>query len=267
MRKFVNIGTEPSFLAKVIKALSDKHGWGFEFEVHPAFDPQTTKADFVQLAIRGSWGVVGELPLHTREVKLFQACDFIYRENAKWIPRLLMHDVTKKLVVARAGHLDIRYAAYVLGRDESARVAAAFCAQAGYRHIVVVVEESGVGASSVAPLRSLFLGVEFEEMLNSQLVLRGTLGSIIMNAEELTTQPALLEDVAYFNFIIDSGFVLDSEIGKEANLLFDEALKAGLHAASGIELRFFYLQHFLQSIGIDWQVDEDEALDFLRTFI
>jgi hypothetical protein len=273
MRKIVDIGAELSFYGRCFQGLSNENNWDLEVVASPVLNLKEN-SELILLPLKDSWSFVGDSTIHTSAVSSLRACDIIHKEQGRWIPRLLSSDILKRLVVEKAGNLDFRHAAYVIGTAEGGRVASAFCAQLGFRHIVIIVESIGASDESISLLRKLYLGVEFEELLASQLVLRGTLGSLIINSDILSSHETLLEDVSYFNFMAEGGFILDVEVESRAEsgaepsrLLYNEAIKAGLRSSSGLQLSYYYIQKALELLNIKWNLDEKNGVEKIRTFI
>lgn len=255
-----------STFAKVVQFLAQDAGLKLTVETAQEFlaDPE---AALYLLPVRDSWGVVQQFPVHAQFSRQLMAADVIHFQQGKWIPRLVILDVFRRLVVENAGDLDIRQSAYVIGRGECARVAAGFAAQNGYRNIFIVDEMVGSNRENIQHLSRLFLGVRFSELLNSQLVLNAEPGSLIINADDLIDQKLLLQDISYFNFMTLNGFVLDAEVGTSENLLYYEAKKANLKASSGYEMLYWYMCELTHLLDISWTLSKEEGVEKIKTFI
>lgn len=266
MRKIICLSENITAMASFLQALSDENKWDIQVEAQLDFDKKSG-AEIYLMPVKGSWAHISSFPVHTQFTRQLQAADVIHREQDSWIPRLLVLDVFKKLLVDYAHDLDTRHAAYVIGKGECARVAAGFAAQLGYKHVFMVDEFEEANEENIQILTRLYWGVKFEGLLNSQLVLNATLGSLIINGDDLVEQKLLLQDISYFNFMSSHGFVLDAELNASDQLLYFEAQKAGLKSSSGFEMTYLYIQEVLRLLNLSWEIDKEAAVAKIKTFV
>lgn len=183
--------------------------------------------------------------------------DFVRSSGDGWEADLLLETALHDVVVGQGKSLDLRESAYVIGDSGTLRAAAAVALGLGYRKVFAVAESERLAEEEGHALESLFLGADVSTILPSALTLQPGGASLLISTLNLELYPELSADLAYFNFMLRDGLVVDLTPSAEGKGVSIEADQAGLRVLPAFEVTAEYEMLFARKLGLD--LSEDRA--------
>nr|WP_295905135.1 hypothetical protein [uncultured Bdellovibrio sp.] len=252
---------------RYLKFLSEKKGWGWEFEVHPEFSRDLMQgAMAVKVAPSLSPNILPQLQVLPTLVRTLECTDSFFAENGTWYPRLLLHEALRLVFVEASNDLDIRAPAFVIGDNEEARTASSALAEMGIADIYMVGSGRKMQRQKDILSRSQ-LGIRFHVLPAEELTLQAVSAGIVVNTVDLSSQKSLLTDLSYFNFMSPAGYALDLNILPEHNLLLEEAVKADLRVLHPILVASVYTKLWLDRLEVGSELSHEEITESWREFL
>lgn len=172
---------------------------------------------------------VANYPVLPTSVRLAGAFDLISRRSGKLIPRLVFDEAIKSLLVKRAKNLDIGKPAIIVGGGGQMRAAISALSSLGYKEIILVNDDDSV-LDIKKEVMQKFMGIRFRVMQIGDLTSGAIKSSLVINFIEIQEGSETFTNLAYFNYLQEAGWVVDLTENTSDNLLFEEAIRADLHA-------------------------------------
>ncbi|KYG64950.1 hypothetical protein AZI86_12185 [Bdellovibrio bacteriovorus] len=265
--KILDFGTGTHWAFRFLQSLAQKKGLDWVFEHHDEFSMQAlggATAAFVDpLKSPTILPLFHVVPTQVRAVEIL---DSLFSDHGGWYPRLLIHEVLRRVFVAEARDLDIRAPAFVIGDGPLCRVAAAVIAEMGVSEIFLVGERADLEIQKKILSRSQ-LGIAFHVLAVEELTMQATSAGIVVNTADLSSQKALLTDLSYFNFMKQSGFALDLSSVMESNTLLDEARRADLRVLPYTLVMKSLMRLWLERLGADDLITDEEIVQLWSDFL
>lgn len=266
----VNPG-ENGFLGKFGRYLSQKLNFDVEFSKVAEFSPELFKeARALLIEMSLSEQVLAQSSVLSTQVRNTGVLDSYFLEKeGGWMPRLIYFDMLRDVLVEKARDLDIRCPSFVVGDGERARVVASVLASLGYSEIYMVSEEEECLLKAVREVSRSYFGIKIKPLLASELTMQALRASILVNTVDMTDNKALLNDLSYFNFMKQGGWVLDLNIQSAMNYtLLAEAERADLNIISTSDVAAVYALLFLKQFDLPLPSREEIRAfweEFLKT--
>jgi shikimate dehydrogenase len=219
----------PGVLIKALQTYIGENAGAFEVSHHNAYSAELLKdADLALFSFAEAQKLLPQLPTLPPVVKSLQCFDAFSPEDGKWYPRLFLYEALRSVLVESARDLDNRAPAFVVGEGDELRVGASVCAHLGFTEVYLIGENSVTLAEDVRILSRGYFGVQFKVLPIEELTIQSVSGSLVINTVDMDQHEALLNDLSYFNFLKNTGYVLDCCLGNLQSPLLEEAEKAGL---------------------------------------
>ncbi len=184
------------------------------------------------------------------ETRLLGCADCLFFEDGGWWPRLNLKDAMRELIIKKARNLDINESAFIIGEGPLLRLLASLVISFGFSKVFLV------GLSLVDlheqrdRLKKTFVGIDWRPLEASQLTMQTVGAAILINSMPLEANPALLNDLAYFNFMKNQGLVVDLNVFPLESALIEEAHRANLRVLTGFQVRAQQDYGFLHRLGL-----------------
>lgn len=266
--KILDFGTGQHWAFRFLQAIAQKKGLAWTFEHQDEFNMEALKgasAAFVDPKM--SAAVLPLFHVVPTQVRSVEILDSLFSDHGGWYPRLLIHEVLRRVFVAEARDLDIRAPAFIIGDGPLCRVAAAVIAEMGIAEIFLVGEPADLEIQKKILSRSQ-LGIVFHVLAPEELTMQATSAGIVVNTADLSSQKVLLTDLSYFNFMKQAGFALDLSLVTEPNPLLEEAERADLRILPYTLIMKTLTGLWLERLGASHLVTDQEIVqlwsDFLR---
>ncbi len=200
-------------------------------------------------------GQFKEIPRHVVECRFV---DFIENRKNHHLPKSYMRTYGKEIFACGVRGLDIRLRAYITGVGPWARVFGLLAVEAGYSHISWVVEEAEQAREISEQLRRFCFGVQFEALKHSELTLQPNNGSLLVNTLSPASNPELIQDLAYLNFLSPQGLLIDTCEGEARHELLIEAKNSTIAILDANFTKGFAEYQALQAYPglLPWKLDE-----------
>lgn len=169
----------------------------------------------------------------SRENLLVRFIDHLVLEKGKYWPGSTGLTTYRKLLVEKAGALDISAWAYVTGHSPWARLAVYSAFDIGYRQIRIITENKEEADKFVQDFSHFCFGLQLQVENRSHLTLQANNGSLLINTEKLSEDQELLETLMYLNFIRRGGLISDFEFGQDEGALCKEGVASGFDVVPG----------------------------------
>jgi shikimate dehydrogenase len=219
----------PSFFFRFLEFLAQKNSWPLEFHHATELSP-VIYADAQAIAVDMSMSrpLLDDCQLQPTLVRNLQCLDSFFKDDGAWLPRNLIYEALRRVLITAARDLDIRQPAFVVGHDEKMRIVASVLAEVGFSDIYLVSTDAADLAEEIEFLSRRQLGIRFHKIPADELTMQVVSASIVVNSDDLSTDEPLLSDLSYFNYMKGNGYVMDLHWDAEHNLLLEEAINAEL---------------------------------------
>lgn len=258
---------EPFFLFKFLQFAANKKNLSWSFAHYQEFDKellaeaQVVFIDPVLSAqLRPLFPVV---PTQVRGVEIF---DSLFLEHKLWLPRLLLHESLRQVLVTRARDLDNRAPAYVIGDNGIMRVVASVLAEMGFVDIYLVGDLAQLEEPQRVLSRSQ-LGIRFHKLAPEELTMQATSAAIVVNTTDLEKDKVLLTDLSYFNFMKQGGYALDLATDVQPNPLLEEAERADLRILSNEEVKRLMIRLCHEQMKVSDAISVEELVELWPAFL
>jgi shikimate dehydrogenase len=219
----------PSFFFRFLEFLAQKNNWALEFHHTTELTPAVyADAQAIYVDMSMSRPLLDDCQLQPTLVRNLQCLDSFFKDDGAWLPRNLIYEALRRVLITAARDLDIRQPAFVVGHDEKMRIVASLLAEIGFSEIYLVSTDIADLEEEIEFLSRRQLGIRFHKIPADELTMQVVSASIVINSDDLSTDEPLLSDLSYFNYMKGNGYVLDLHWDAEHNLLLEEALNAEL---------------------------------------
>lgn len=188
---------------------------------------------------------VTQIPMAPEAVRFNRTFDSLTIENGHWLPRLKYFDILRRKIVTHFGNIEIKDSAGIICDSCSQEGLVSLIVSLGFRSILLFVPDGHDG--KVDELERYFIGVKIKTIPFSTLTQTRESTSLMVNAVDVECNTALMNDLAYFNFMSAKGIVIDLVSKTPVHPLLFEAEKAGLRTLKRRDFVSFYDYESLRS--------------------
>lgn len=244
-----------------IKTYLQSVGVPFEsavFDTLPNLKKANLENSFIRCDLKFGAEHVTQLSMAPENVRFSGTFDALSFENGSWLPRLKYFDILRRRIVAHFGNLEIKESAAILCDSSVCEGLVSVLVSLGYRTILLFSPDDAEDRAFA--LSRYFIGINFKTIPYSILTQNQNTTSMIVNAVDLEGNSGLMSDLAYFNFMVPEGIVVDLFSKTPVHPLLFEAEKAGLRTMKRRDITAFYDYESLRSIYIQAESTKDEFL-------
>jgi shikimate dehydrogenase len=215
---------------------------------------QGSRAAILDLATSEQF--IQQIPTLPAEVRTLLCADSMFYQDGGWWPRLNLKEAVRHLIVTQAKNIDIKESAYIIGEGAMLRTMSALAVSFGYRVVYLVGLLEDDLERQKRELQRSFVGVDFRPLQAHQMTMQTTGASLLINTMPLEDNPALMSDLAYFNFMKNNGLVIDLNVFPLENTILMEATQANLRILTGFEVRTQQDFTFIERLGFSSLISE-----------
>ena len=218
--------------AKILELIKAELGW--QIEVQEAQDGELQepsnfeKTPIHKVCISDSSKILIHYPAQPERVKLLESMDCLLTVQGKQWPHLLIVDAIKRAIRRKTRTLDLNCAAYIVGENSDIRPLVMVATELGFSRIALVSTNEKFLNDEIKFLSRRLVGVKLEPVLTSDLTLQPQDTKLLLNSFNLHKNKEYLHDLAYFNFMVSGGVVVDLHSEGPHQTLQEEAAKAQL---------------------------------------
>lgn len=172
--------------------------------------------------------ILVSFPAQPERVQLIESMDCLIKIQDQLWPDLLLVQAIKRALRRKIKTLDLRQAAYVVGEGASIRPLVMAATELGFSRICIVSHYKLGLEEEKKFLSRRLIGVQIDAVVTSDLTLQPQDTNLLLNALDLNKKKEYLQDLAYFNFMVSGGVVVDLHRGGAHQTLQEEAAKAQL---------------------------------------
>lgn len=253
--------------ARYLDWLSQKNNWGWSVESHPHFSwelLQGAAAAVVSPVLSSE--ILSKVKIVPTQVRNIECFDSFFPEDGSWYPRILVYEALRLVLVAEARDLDIRSPAFIAGNNEDVRAVASVLADMGIVDIYLVGEDEPL-LTQKSILERAHIGINFQIVETEDLTRQAISAGIIVNTLNLSERKSLLTDLSYFNFMKQSGFVLDLNLLPAHNLLLEEAAKADLRVLRPVLVAAAETRLWLERLKVGEKLSMEDLIATWEEFL
>ena len=214
--------------------------------------------------------ILPQMSLLPSQVRNAGALDSFFKDDGKWIPRLLLFEAVRQVLVEKAKDMDIRSPAFVIGDDACAMTMMAVLIHMGFSEIYVVSEDEEALQSVTSAVSRNYIGVKINPLPATELTMQALSASVVINTVNLKEKVTLLNDLSYFNFMKTAGLILDLQWSQGVSPLLDEAEKADLRVIQTSRLVGLWTKLWFERMNVatSMKVEDVESHwnEFLKQF-
>lgn len=174
------------------------------------------------------------LPVQPENVRFLQVFDSLSYENGMWVPRLTYFEILRAIFVRKFKNHNIKDACVIICHEHEVLSFVQFCVGLGHQRIIIFNEDGSLLHEE--ELKKHIIGIDLQVVSFSDLTQVSELSSLMLNSLDLPKNTALLNDLAYFNFMSREGVVIDLFSNAPVNPFLFEAEKAGLRTLARKEI-------------------------------
>ncbi len=212
--------------------------------------------------------LIGQMTTLPTETRLLACADCLFYEDGAWWPRLNLKEAMRELIIKKARNLDINESAFIIGEGPLLRLLASLVINFGFSKVFLVGLSMVDLQEQRDRLKKTFVGIDWRPLEASQLTMQTVGAAILINSMPLEANPALLNDLAYFNFMKNQGLVVDLNVFPLESALIEEAHRANLRVLSGFQVRAQQDYGFIHRLGlanlISFEDFSDKWLNYLK---
>lgn len=205
----------------------------------------------IWLSLNMSKLLLSQWPQLPTEVGETGVTDILLRQDGAWWFRCFLREALREAVIRRAPKLDTHSLAYIIGSGELAGLGASVAIQLGFRRLIMVCSDGEEARQLALRIQKKFFGLELVLILESQLTLQPSNGSLLINTLGASSGAAVLNDLPYLNFLKKDGLVVDLPYPDSLDQLVDEAKHVGISYIRGGEVLglrdFLFLKSMMKS--------------------
>ncbi|MGE5085295.1 MAG: hypothetical protein ACM3MG_03280 [Bacillota bacterium] len=249
----------PSAVFKTLQELLGKKPGAFELLHHKSYSEEALQdAHLALFSFAEAQTFFPQLKAFPPLVKSLQCFDAFIPEEGRWYPRLFLYEALRSVLVEKARDLDNRFPAFVVGEGAELRIVASVCALLGFTEVYLIGQSAEVLAEDVGILSRGYFGVEFKVLPVEDLTIQAVSGSLVINTVNMNQHEALLNDLSYFNFLKNTGYVLDCCLEDLQSPLLEEADRAGLRVLQPIQILQALVEMCLEKIGMSDLISSED---------
>ncbi len=181
---------------------------------------------------------LAQIPMAPEAVRFNKTFDSLTLENGHWLPRLKYFDILRRKIVTHFGNIEMKESAGIICDSCSLDGLVSLIVSLGFRSVLLFVPDDYEG--NVEELGRYFIGIKIKTIPFSTLTQTQESTSLMINAVDLESNPTLMNDLAYFNFMSAKGIMIDLVSKTPVHPLLFEAEKAGLRTLKRRDLAAFY---------------------------
>lgn len=155
--------------------------------------------------------VLARFSNRSQDLELLRVVDCLVHENGRFWPRSLYRQAFRDVVYDKSPALDTSLRCYVAGDHPLIPVALESFSRLGYSQFYWIAGDRAAVAPTIERLRRYLIGMKINSLQNSELNLQANNGSLILNGITAEKDQAILDDLAYLNFLRPPGLILDLE--------------------------------------------------------
>lgn len=174
------------------------------------------------------------LSVQPENVRFLQIFDGLSFENGIWVPRLTYFDILRAIFVRKFKNHNIKDACVIICHEHEIQPFVQFCVGLGHQRIIIF-NDTGVLLQE-SEIKRHIIGIELQVVSFADLTQVSELSSLMLNSLDLPKNSALLNDLAYFNFMSRDGVVIDLCSNAPVNPFLFEAEKAELRTLARKEI-------------------------------
>lgn len=218
--------------AKILELIKTELNW--QIEVQEAAEGELQEPSHFEknpvhkVCVADSAKILIHYPAQTERVKLLESLDCLLTVQGKQWPQLLMVDAIKRTIRRKTKTLDLNCTAYVVGETSEVRPLVMVATELGFARVTLVSTDEKFLADEIKFLSRRLVGVKIEPVLTSDLTLQPQDTKLLLNSFNLHKHKEYLHDLAYFNFMVSGGVVVDMHSDGPHQVLQEEAAKAQL---------------------------------------
>lgn len=201
---------------------------------------------------------VTQLAMAPENVRFSRTFDSLSFENGTWLPRLRYFDVLRRKIVTQFGNIEIKEAAGVICDSAMRDGLVSVLVSLGFKTVLLFMPDGSDDVS--VELSRYFIGIKFVTIPFAHLTQNQELTSLIVNSVDLESNSALMNDLAYFNFVSSDAIIVDLMSKTPIHPLLFEAEKAGLRTMKRRDVAAFYDYESLRTIYGDVEKSKNEFL-------
>lgn len=177
-----------------------------------------------------------ECPTLPLVVQQTQTADFFFRRANDWHPELTFRAALHEALIRHGKQIELRGDVFVIGDGAALRAAASVAMEIGFRSFCFVGRDVTDLQAQAARLKRNYLSVNIRTIPYHEMTLQKISAALLINTVPLDAEPDLAADLAYFNFMLSSGVVVDLSEGESSKKVLEEADRAGLRVVPGHEV-------------------------------
>ena len=158
-----------------------------------------------------------------QQVTECQFVDFVEIHQKNLLPRSFLRETGSEFLAMGTRSLDTRLRAYLTGLCPWTSLFAVLAVEKGFFDIQFIVEKKGEAEELINRLKTFCFGVQFHEIEHHELTVQPLNGSLLVNTLIPQDYPALMEDLAYLNFLSPQGLVVETHESTGLHPLLEEA--------------------------------------------
>lgn len=190
-------------------------------------------AQLCRLSPRLSSFVFGHIPQKMEKSAKVGAADLLKKDKGGWWPQSCLVETFLKVLSQRIGLLDLTAPALVIGVDGAARQIVGALARTGFARVNVVEASAEAGPAFVREMKSQYFQVALEHIPFESITTLPGIHSLVVNTLPLEFENELLDEIYFFNFLRESGVVVDFNLIPSATPMIEEAKQLGARHLSG----------------------------------
>lgn len=164
------------------------------------------------------------------------AADYFVHQYGAWQPALLLKEALHGSLIRYGKQMDLRGIAFLIGQKASLRVTASVCLEMGFGTLYFVGDDVEDLHRQKDLVSKSYLGAQIVCLPAHEMTLQKTCASLLINCEDLTTRAELSADLAYFNFMLQHGVILDLSDSEPSRNILEEAHRANLRVIPSSEV-------------------------------
>lgn len=230
----------PETFESLARLIRSELNWAVEFRL-PEKDEifEVSKLSEFQIHrfdLQESPKLLTEFPAQPERVKLVETMDCLSEKQKNLWPELFLVPAVRRALRRRVKTLDLRRSAFVVGDDLQMRPLVMAAAELGFSRIFLVSPEIDWLEEEKKFLQRRLVGIQLESVLTTDLTLQAQDTHLLLNALNLHEHSNYLQDLAYFNFMVSGGVVVDLFSQGPHQTLQEEAIKAQLTCIKPVEV-------------------------------
>lgn len=147
----------------------------------------------------------------SQDLELLRVVDCLVFEGGRLWPHCLYRKAFQEVVYDKSPALDTSLRCYVAGDHPLIPVALESFSRLGYSQFHWIAGDAAAVTPTIERMRRFLIGMKINLLKSSELNLQANNGSLILNGITAEKDQAILDDLAYLNFLQPPGLILDLE--------------------------------------------------------